>query len=54
MYIYMYISVCMCVCTCVFWQHFFVKTYLIKLYRHLFSTYHCFNPFESLNRCYNL
>ena len=36
----------MCVCVCVFWQHFFINTYLIEQNRHFLSTYIFVNPFE--------
>ena len=44
--------VCVCVCVCVFREHFFVEAYLIKYYRHPFSTY--FDPFKSLYVRYNI
>ena len=37
-YIYIYI--------CIFWQHFFIDTYLVKPNRHFLSTYFFANPFE--------
>ena len=44
----------MCVCVCVRELHFFIKTYLIKLYRHFLSTYICFDPFKSPYGCNNI
>ena len=34
----MCVRVCVCMCVCVFWQHFFVKTYLVKQYKYLWLT----------------
>ena len=62
----MYICMCVCVCAracacacvraciCVLRQHFFVETYLIKQYRHLLSTYFCFDPFKLQYGSYNI
>ena len=41
-------------CVCVFGQHFLVKTYMIKQYRHLLSTYFYFDPFKLLYGCYDI
>ena len=45
---------CVSVCVCVFEKHFLIKTYLIKQYRHLLSTYFCFNPFKLSYGCYDI
>ena len=41
-----YARVCVRACACVFWQHFFIDTYLIEHNRHFLSTYFFVNPFE--------
>ena len=45
---------CVCVCVCVFGQHFFVKIYLIKQYRHFLSTFFSVYPFMLSYRCYDI
>ena len=52
--IYIYIYICVCVRVCMFGQHVFVNRYLIKRYRHLFSTHFCIHPFEWVNRFYGI
>ena len=44
----------MCVCVCVFGQYFLIKTYLIKQYRNLLSTYFCLDPFKLPYECYDI
>ena len=50
----MYVCMCVCVCAYVIGQHFFIKIYLIKKYRHLLFRDFCVYLFKSLNRSFNL
>ena len=48
-----YMCVCVCKCLRIFWQHFFINTYLIEYNRHFLSTYF-FNPFDMPYRSHDI
>ena len=45
-HIYIYIYIYIYIHICIFWQHFFIDTYLIEYNRHFLSAYFFVNPFE--------